>query len=296
MQHGAAVELLSRSPLFHGLGEEFLASIVRRCDIRPFGAGQVLSLAESPAESAFLVIEGEIALHDADGKSAGITRGPGTLLDEAAMFIPTDHFLGAVALDNGAILELPRYVISRLIVERPHLARHFARSTKQNLTRMAETLRELDQMLAESAIGLDSLSDLRDPGVSIEQEAMTGEGDLPSLMGPFGPRDALGDLVTRAAASSQAGDFDAGHDGEMSSAGSSQKATDLIAQLNAAISQTAQSPQQQAHDRMAYPNRVLPQSPGETRLTSSIRDLSRRDPAAGPDSTGASPARGSSTT
>lgn len=288
MQHGAAVELLSKSPLFYGLNMGLLSHIVQRCEFRTFGAGQVLSVAETPAESAVLIIDGEIALHDADGKSIGETRSRGALLDEAAMFVPTDHLYGAVALGSGSVLELPRYAMGRLLVEQPYLTQHFAYSTRQNLTRMADTLRELDQMLAQPADELEGQPENDAVLEDAEENSSASNGDLPANMSPFGPRDALGGLVTRA-------HEDVSRDTD-APAGTTQKATDLIAQLNAAISPAGQNPQEQGHDQTVYPNRVLHQSREERPQTNLALDLPKHDQDAGHDSTDASLEHDSSTT
>lgn len=300
MQYGASADLLSRLPLFSGLGNDTLLSIVQRCDIRPFSAGQVLSLADSPADAAILIIEGEVALHNAQGSPVGETRGPGAMLDEMAMFVTTDHFLGAVALSNGALLELSRHVFGQILAEQPALAHHFAQSTRQNLVRMADTLRELDSMLMQSEQLLKALPAKNEkpdaPRISsYGQVNGSRENEQPDVLTPFGPREALSGLAGRAAAASMNGEVKNGNGQTKNKASWSQQASDLIAQLNAAITPSDQTPRVQEHDQTAFPNRVLRQSHEEPLPKTAMPGSPRHDQVAGRDSTAASHGRDSST-
>lgn len=302
MQYGAAADLLSRLPLFSGLGNDTLLSIVQRCGIRPFGAGQVLSLADSPADAAILIVEGEVALHDAKGKPVGEERGPGAILDEMAMFVTTDPFLGAVALGNGVMLELSRHVFGQIFAEQPGLAQHFAQSTRQNLARMADTLRELDSMLSESSGLLPAL-----PTDHEEESAGKANGKSHAngshansingrhnIMTPYGPREALGSLAARAAAG-PANDKAKNGNGHANGDDRSHQASDLIAQLNAAITPSDQTRKELVRGRTAFPSRELHQSPEAIQPPSGVPGSPIHDQADDPDSIDASHGRDSST-
>ena len=318
MQHGAAAELLARSPLFGGLSGDLLRSIVERCALKQIGAGQMITIAGTPADSAHLILEGEVALHDPRGRPLGETRGPGALLDEMAMFVETEHYPGAAAASNSWLLDIPRTVIGQLLMEHPHLAAHFAMNTRANLARIAETLRQLDGMLLESSRALDAIhltEDDRPPLAAGKQEtggdeAREGNGhaaeveeepDRPEsrIQADFSPREALASLAQKIAPN---GNGDADHGGMNGNGhangghnGSAGRATDLLAQLNAAFSQESRTPRELAHDRTAFPSRGLRPPLSGSEPPTSGPGLPIRDRDGDRDSMLASRAPGSST-
>lgn len=318
MQHGAAAELLARSSLFGGLSGDLLRSIVERCALKQIGAGQVITIAGTPADSAHLILEGEVALHDPRGRPLGETRGPGALLDEMAMFVETEHYPGAAAASNSWLLEIPRTVIGQLLMEHPHLAAHFAMNTRANLARIAETLRQLDGMLQESARALDAIHvpDDDSPPLAAGQQETNGAGfkqsngreagapddpDRPESQVPaaFSPREALASLarITAPNGGGHADHDDMNGNGHTNGGhnGSAGKATDLLVQLNAAFSQESRTPREQARDRTAFPSRGLRPPLSDLGPLNAGPDSPTYDPDDGRDSMPASLAPGSST-
>lgn len=150
MQHGAAVELLARAPMFRGLGGELLTAILQRGDTHQFGAGQALAVAGEPAGECLFILEGNVTLLDPEGRELEHKLEPGMSLNDMAMFVETDHFFDAVAVDDVAVFKFQREAMGNLMVEQPYLAAHFASNIKHNLARTADTLRELDDTLARS--------------------------------------------------------------------------------------------------------------------------------------------------
>ena len=300
MQHGAAAELLARLPLFDGLGDEYLTAIVERCETRQFGAGQVLAAADTPAESAQLVLEGEVALHDEGGRSMGQTRGPGAILDEMAMFVPTEHYPGAVAVEGGTVLELPRHVMGQILVEQPILAAQFAQNTRQNLARIARTLHELDTMLEESSVALDALpkQEISEPGDAAVSNGAALENSRQEAVAylndslPDSPRAALGFLAERAAANGRDHPVDLEVGEESAAEG---RGMDLVARLNGSTGQANGTLQGLEHDPTAFPNLVLRQSHEGILPRVQAQDLPRHDRDDARDLTHASSAHGSST-
>lgn len=300
MQHGAAAELLARLPLFNGLGAEYLTAIVERCETRQFGVGQVLAAADTPAESAQLILEGEVALHDEGGRSMGQTRGPGTILDEMAMFVPTEHYPGAIAVEGGTVLEMPRHVMGQMLVEQPILAAQFAQNTRQNLVRIAQTLHELDAMLEGSSAALDALpkpeiSELEDAVVSNGAVKENDQQEAAAYFGeslPGSPRAALGFLAERAAADGRDHpvDLEARQESAAGNGG-----LDLVARLNGPTGQANGTLQGLEHDPTAFPNLVLRQSHEGILPRVPAQDLPRHDQGDARDLTHASSAHGSST-
>ena len=98
MQHGAAVELLARAPLFRGLGGELLTAIVQMGDMLHFGAGQALALGGAPAYGGLFILQGKVSLENPEG--CGLE--PGMSVSDMALFVETSHFCDAVAVDHVA--------------------------------------------------------------------------------------------------------------------------------------------------------------------------------------------------
>lgn len=297
MQHGVAAELLARSAMFHGLRDALLVQIVDRCELRQFGAGQALSYADTPADGALLIIEGDVTLHDADGQPLGLTQGRGTLINEMAMFVPTEHFSGAVAASSVWALDMPRHVIAQLLVEQPELAAHFTRNTRQSLVHIADTLRRLDGMLMESANVLDTI-----PMQDVVEPAETAEPELPAtLENGDTPRGMLGQRFAQALNGGETngsvnGHSDAAKEASNGSAAPAQRADDLIAQLNAALGEGSRNSPAPVHDLTVSPSPASHPRPAWSSQHLADQDSPRHGLAADPGSMPASPGPDNSTT
>ena len=159
MQHGAAVELLARVPVFHGLGGELLGVILQTGTIAHLRAGQTIVQAGVSAEAALFVMEGSIRLQDANGLDLEPVVGPGTVLCDMAMLIETSHIHSAVADSDVTIIGLSREAMGRQMAAEPRLATHLAGNIRRNLAATAETLHQLDRILAEPVAAGPDLDD-----------------------------------------------------------------------------------------------------------------------------------------
>lgn len=149
MQHGAAVELLASSSMFRGLSGELLEAILQRGSIAHLCEGQTIARAGVPAEAALIILEGTAGLQDENGCDIEQIVGPGAVLCDMAMLIQTSHFHGAVARDAVTILSMSRVAMEQLMAANPQLAPQFAGNIRRNLAATAETLHQLDALLAE---------------------------------------------------------------------------------------------------------------------------------------------------
>jgi hypothetical protein len=152
MQHGAVAELLACSPMLSGLGSELLSAIILRGDTVRFDAGQPVTLAGTPADSALYILEGRIALPEQGADDITPSLEPGAAISEMAMFVEMDHYHNSIALEDVVALQISRELMGHLVFERPVLAECFATNIRNNLTNIAKQLHELNAMLDESSL------------------------------------------------------------------------------------------------------------------------------------------------
>jgi signal-transduction protein with cAMP-binding, CBS, and nucleotidyltransferase domain len=242
MQHGAVVELLARTPMFRGLGGELLTAIVQRGHLLRFGAGQMLAIAGEPADKSFFILEGKANFLDPEGNELDLELRS---INDMAMFVETNHFYGALAVDEVMVFSLPRDAMCSLMLEQPYLAGHFARSIKQNLAVTAESLRELDDMLDKSA---PEISKMDEPPLANEV-AIEAPGVIAF------------DEINAASEGMENGQRQAVQNSAMNGPAGNLPVNNLLADLNAARENSDQIPPEQAHDQMAFPSHAPRQSP-----------------------------------
>ena len=93
----------------------------------------------------------------------------GTLVGELAMLIETEH--GSTVKASGAVnaLKFSRQMMHELMQRYPGMAEHFTAKIRSRLERMAEALREIDEML--------------DAGDMLEATGARAPGDALRLIG-----------------------------------------------------------------------------------------------------------------
>lgn len=267
MQHGTAVELLARAPVFHGLSGELLGVILQRSTTAQLRAGQTIAEAGTPAEAALFVIEGTATRRDASGRDLEPIMGPGAVLSEMAMLIETSHIHGAVARGAVIILSVSRAAMGQLMAAEPRLAAHFAGNIRRNLAATAETLQQLDSLLTEP-IGAGPYSNDPAPrdettlpaaGLSVapDQSAPQSSGVENSGATGFGPNDAdppVPDFLGQPAA--VASRFSALADRSVRGTSPAIPVHDLLADLNRANGAANQTRSAPVRDQTAAPSRA----------------------------------------
>jgi len=140
------IALLDRVPLLQLLGREGLRVIAISAESRALGAGDVLFTEGDPADSAYVVMDGQFALTRQDpafaarpGHSAVVGRG--ALLGELALITETKRPCTAVALEPSALLRISRTIFMRTVESYPDAAVRLASALSQQ---MNATLGELD--------------------------------------------------------------------------------------------------------------------------------------------------------
>ncbi len=287
MQHGAAVELLARTPVFHGLSGELLGVILQRGKVAYLRAGQTITQAGLPADAALIVIEGTARLQDASGRDLETVIGPGAVLCDMAMLIETSHIHGAVAQSAVTLLGLSRAVIGELMAADPRLAAHFADNIRKNLAATAQTLHQLDSQLAGFPAGPDEtgrpasgFSEAPNPAAREHGESgQAANGAANGVANGFGPADRLAQApdILRPSASV------ASHFSSLVNRPVTRTAPadDLMAELNGAIGAANQNRSAPGRDRRAGSSPALHQPRAATRQPSAAPALPTHGQAAG---------------
>jgi CRP-like cAMP-binding protein len=134
------IRLLSRLPLFQGMGEEPIRLIAFGADRRQIAAGNALFREKSPAECAYVVTRGsfELSTQAKDGTpNVEATVGAGTLLSELALVTLVERKFTAVALEDSDVIRVTRPLFHRLIEEYPEAAGIIEGRIRDNIAALA---------------------------------------------------------------------------------------------------------------------------------------------------------------
>ena len=138
--------LLSQVELLRSLGEEKLRLIAFGAERRRFEAGQVLFREDSPADGAFVIAKGTVALSQKtrDGGDRPLAQvGTGTLLGELALISPITRSMTAIAEDDVEVMRINRPLFHRMLEEYPEIADTVRERITDNLTRLTRELGEI---------------------------------------------------------------------------------------------------------------------------------------------------------
>ena len=118
------VSLLGCLPLFEDFGPDQLRLVAFNCSTRKYGDRQMLHREGDAARSALIVYSGQIAVTRQRGKKIVDDGqiGPGGVLGEMALLVPTERASDARAMGDCEILEVPRAVFHRVLDEYPEIA------------------------------------------------------------------------------------------------------------------------------------------------------------------------------
>ncbi len=115
------IALLSRVPLFAGLGGEPIRLLAFSTETRFLRAGDVLFKEGQAADCGYVVAAGQIALSHDGGLSEHLA-GPGCLIGEIALIVETLRPATATARDAATVLRIPRALFRRVMTEFPEAA------------------------------------------------------------------------------------------------------------------------------------------------------------------------------
>jgi len=141
------VRLLAGTRPFNMLPREALQLLAFSCERRELKAGQMLFAAGEPADGAFFLLEGEIAMA-ADGEERRVAMG--ALISETALAVEVVRGAGAWASVDSKLLRIPRDTFRRVLGEFPQAA------VKVHADASARTRRFLKQLETVRARGFET--------------------------------------------------------------------------------------------------------------------------------------------
>jgi CRP-like cAMP-binding protein len=133
------VRRLSGTRPFNMLPREALQLLAFSCERRQLKAGQTLFAAGEPADGAYFLLEGEIAL-SADGEERRVAAG--ALIGETALIVDVMRGAGARASVDSTLLRISRDTFRRVLGEFP------ASTVKVHASVSVRMQRFLDQLEA----------------------------------------------------------------------------------------------------------------------------------------------------
>jgi len=150
------VELLGDVPLFHGLSQEQLTSIVNIGEKQFFETGETIVKRQKKGETAYLVLSGRAVTRPT--KVSRLEPEPveaGVLIGEMAMLTETVYSVDVVVEERVRALAIGRELLFALMEQDPSIAHHLAEKITERLIYFAHDLREADARFAMLEASLD---------------------------------------------------------------------------------------------------------------------------------------------
>lgn len=177
-------EILQKSDLFAGLGEDEIALLLEICREISYEKGNTIFFENDLGEGFYLIAEGTIKVYkvNMNGKEQTLhILGQGETFGEAAVFQGRSFPANADALSSAKVLYFPKKDFVRLIQEKPLISMHMLALLAMRLrkfTKQIETLslKEVPQRLADYLLVL-----VEERGVNIRLPI--SKGQLASLLG-----------------------------------------------------------------------------------------------------------------
>ncbi|WP_062016201.1 cyclic nucleotide-binding domain-containing protein [Aureimonas sp. AU4] len=117
------MDVLREVPLFGQLDRDQLRLLAFGAEHRFLKAGEILFRAEARADAGFVVVSGEVELHEGDGAQRVVARaGRGSLLGEMALMTETRRPTTAVTVTDCDLIRIPRPLFRRMLLEYPAIA------------------------------------------------------------------------------------------------------------------------------------------------------------------------------
>ncbi|WEX09845.1 cyclic nucleotide-binding domain-containing protein [Chelativorans sp. AA-79] len=132
------IRVLSGVRLFEGFTREQLRLLAFGAETISLGAGRKLYSEGAPADCAFVIASGEVALYhqNADRRDLISTYGPGAILGEFALIAESERLTSAVAQTDVTVIRLSRSMFRRILEEFPEAAEDLHRRISADLQAM----------------------------------------------------------------------------------------------------------------------------------------------------------------
>ena len=132
------IRILSAVRLFEGFTQEQLRLLAFGADSLRLFRDDQLYRQDDDADSAYVVVEGDISLfREQDGKRTIVgTAGPGSILGELALIAGARRLTSAAAATEAGLIRLDRKMFRRILEEYPEAAAALHRRILEDLQAM----------------------------------------------------------------------------------------------------------------------------------------------------------------
>lgn len=147
------IRILSGVRLFEGFTREQLRLMAFGAETIALAAGRKLYSEGAPADCAFVVASGEVALYrQVENKREVISlHGKGTILGEFALIAETERLTGAIAQTEVKVIRLSRSMFHRILEEFPETAENLRQKILDDLQKMVNQMRTVAEKLERGA-------------------------------------------------------------------------------------------------------------------------------------------------
>jgi len=164
-QHIMITQTLRKAPMFSGISEDALQTLVEGCQLSKYGRGGYLFHEGEKADGFYVVHTGAINVHRVteDGREQVIrVFYPGESLGEVVIVGDQSYPASAKATENSQVIVVPTAFFRRQIQQDPDLALRILASMSLHLRYLVETVESLKLNQAESRVVHWLLSQLED--------------------------------------------------------------------------------------------------------------------------------------
>lgn len=129
------VKALRAVPDFSSLDDHTLLAIVGASTNLFWPAGSVIFERGSPSEALYVVLSGEVLIHDiVGGEKRDVSHvRTGESFGELSLLLHTTHTKSAEAVDDTELMVIPEESFEELMAENAELAAHFRRKVEERI-------------------------------------------------------------------------------------------------------------------------------------------------------------------
>jgi CRP-like cAMP-binding protein len=136
--------VLKGLPIFRRVESDALRLLAFSAERRQLRSGDVLFRRGELGDSAFLILDGEIALDPGDaGAPSGYLFRSGTLLGQSALFAAVERPATALAREPTSVLIFPRTLMTRVLEAHPSSANAIRDVLAEDARKLAASLQKL---------------------------------------------------------------------------------------------------------------------------------------------------------
>lgn len=166
--HETITELLRSAPLFNALEQQHLDLLASSCELIKLDRGENIFRRGDTMHCFYYLQSGCVKIYAMSKEGAEKVvhiAAPGESFGEAAMFLDSPAPVGAQAVHESIVLELPKTVIDKLIKDEPRIAHLMLAGMSMRMHRLIQEIKAMAlQSATERVIGylLQLCSDQKD--------------------------------------------------------------------------------------------------------------------------------------